>query len=377
MSVVAGLAVAAVAASCGIGDSTSSGAAIPTDADTLAIVVGGRANMVPPSVTAAVQRALDDASDDGDVATVIVADGMPNAEAPLPLATANDNDLYRADQRRQLNAAVTAAQAQEPEVDLLAALALAARATSANTGDRTIVVIDSGLQTAGALRFQDADGALLGADPKEVVDYLSAQRQLPDLHGTTVLLSGLGDTEAPQDALPQHMRAALVDLWRTVVTTAGGDVQVVETPLPLGKVRTGLPSVTPVPIQQVTAGPPPPVQVLTDGVVGFVPDQATFRDPIVAEQVLKPYVAALTSGRTLVITGTTASVGAEPGRIALSHDRANAVRDLLVRLGAPAASIQTNGVGTDFPEFVPDRDAQGNLVPANAAQNRRVVLELR
>ncbi|MDQ2791613.1 MAG: hypothetical protein M3Y73_18650 [Actinomycetota bacterium] len=30
----------------------------------------------------------------------------------------------------------------------------------------------------------------------------------------------------------------------------------------------------------------------------------------------------------------------------------------------------------DFPEYVPDRDAQGNLDPIPAAQNRQVIIEL-
>jgi outer membrane protein OmpA-like peptidoglycan-associated protein len=62
-------------------------------------------------------------------------------------------------------------------------------------------------------------------------------------------------------------------------------------------------------------------------------------------------------------------------RLRLSQQRANAVRDLLVSLGAPADRIGTQGLGSDFPGYVKDRDAQGNLDPIPAAQNRQVIIE--
>jgi outer membrane protein OmpA-like peptidoglycan-associated protein len=342
----------------------------------LAVIVGAHANMVAPSLINAVQDEIATASDLGSPATVIVPDGTPTASAPVDLATPNDNPLYKQDQIAALNTVIDRVRADTPEVDLLAALALAARSVADVAGPRTIIVIDSGLQTSGALRFQDSDGALLDANPNEVVDLLRRTQQLPDLTGIRVVFTGLGDTAPPQPTLPQPARAVLVDLWTTVVGAAGGSAEVKQAPLPSTRTLEGLPPVSIVPVAVRSVGPPPAVTVLRDGTVGFRPDQAVFRDPDQARTVLADYAHEIQQGKRAVLTGTTSSAGTPEGRLRLSRDRANAVRELLISLGAPADRIEARGVGSDFPGYVPDRDAQGNLDPLTAAQNRQVIIEL-
>ncbi len=342
----------------------------------LALIVGAHSNMVAPSLITAVRDEIDTASDLGSPATVVVPDGTPTASAPLELATPNDNPLYKQDQVNQLNALIDSTRADSPEVDLLSAIALAARSVTDTVGPQTIIVIDSGLQTTGALRFQDQDGALLDANPNEVVDLLRRTQQLPDLTGIRVVFTGLGDTAPPQQTLPQPARAVLVDLWKTIAEAAGGTAEIKEAPLPNTRKLDGLPPVTVVPVAVRSIGPVPSVTVLRDGTVGFLPDQAVFRDPSAASAVLSDYARVIQNGKQARLTGTTASAGAEEGRLALSRDRANAVRDLLISLGAPADRIEARGLGSDFPGYVPDRDAQGNLDPLRAAQNRQVIIEL-
>lgn len=342
----------------------------------LAVVVGAHSNMVAPSLIDAVRTEIDTASGLGSPATVIVPDGTPTAAATLELATPNDNPLYRQDKITQLNDLIDTTRADTAEVDLLAALALAARAVADAAGPRTVIVIDSGLQTTGALRFQDQDAALLDANPSEVVDLLRRTRQLPDLTGIRVVFTGLGDTAPPQQTLPQPARAVLLELWTAIVTAAGGSAEIVQAPLPSTRTLDGLPPVSVVPVVLRSIGPLPSVTVLHDGTVGFLPDQATFRDPAAARTVLADYAREITGGRSAVLTGTTSSAGEEAGRLTLSQDRADAVRELLVSLGAPADRIRTRGMGSDFPGYVPDRDSQGNLDPLAAAQNRQVIIEL-
>lgn len=137
----------------------------------------------------------------------------------------------------------------------------------------------------------------------------------------------------------------------------------------IDKTRAGNPEVD-------VIGPLPTVTVLRDGTVGFVPDQAVLKDPAAARAVLADYAKAIKDGRRALLTGTTASDGTPEYRRQLSEKRAGAVRDLLVGLGAPADRISTRGLGSDFPGYVPDRDAQGNLDPIPAAQNRQVIIEL-
>jgi OOP family OmpA-OmpF porin len=68
-------------------------------------------------------------------------------------------------------------------------------------------------------------------------------------------------------------------------------------------------------------------------------------------------------GSIIAITGHTDSSGPEPGNLALSRLRAEAVRDALVRRGIPADGLRTSGVGSRFP-------IEG-LEPADPA-NRRI-----
>lgn len=352
------------------------GAGAGTEPGALAVIVGAHSNMVTPSLVPAVREEIDTASDLGSQATVVVADGAPTASATVDLSTPNDNPLYQEDQVLQLTNVINGTRADTPEVDLLAALGLAARSVRDAAGPKTVIVIDSGLQTTGALRFQDGDGALLDANPGEVVDLLKRTQQLPDLTGIRVVFTGLGDTAPPQQPLPQPARAVLVDLWTTIVEAAGGTAEVKETPLPATRTLEGLPPVSVVPVAVRSVGPLPSVTVLRDGTVGFLPDQAVFRDPEQARQVLAEYANEIRNGKRAVLTGTTASAGTEEGRLQLSRDRANAVRELLIDLGAPADRIEARGVGTNFPGYLPDRDAQGNLDPIAAAQNRQVIIEL-
>jgi outer membrane protein OmpA-like peptidoglycan-associated protein len=56
--------------------------------------------------------------------------------------------------------------------------------------------------------------------------------------------------------------------------------------------------------------------------------------------------------------------------------RAEAVKAVLVGGGAPPAALTTAGVGAEWPRHVPNLDANGVLLPALAAQNRMVLIEL-
>jgi OmpA-OmpF porin, OOP family len=76
------------------------------------------------------------------------------------------------------------------------------------------------------------------------------------------------------------------------------------------------------------------------------------------------------------LEGTTADVGPMSGQIALSRLRAEHVRAELIALGASPAQISTTGVGSNFPQFTPDRNAAGILLAGPAAVNRSVGITL-
>jgi outer membrane protein OmpA-like peptidoglycan-associated protein len=331
-----------------------------------------------------VTRTLNEAAAKQWTAAVVVDEGTPKPLGQLQLVTTAKNE-YAAKQERDANvakvtAAVTGAAADNPEVDLLQALDLAGRSVSQSSGPKTIIVIDSGLQTVAPLKFQKA--GMLAADPNETATFLAKTNALPDLRGVRLILSGLGDTAPPQAPLGIADRRNLVAIWRAIGTRAGARVDVVNAPLATAP-KSGLPPVTQVPVRAPALAVPTvrrhtPVAVeLHDQSVHFLPDRAVFGQPKVVAELLRPIAARIVAQRLRVhLTGSTASVGSQSGRRALSLRRAKAVKAVLVAEGVPARSITTTGVGTGWARHVPDLDSHGNLLPGPAAQNRMVLLEL-
>ena len=88
-----------------------------------------------------------------------------------------------------LEDAIAQAVAVSPETDLLTALRLAAEQVADAPGRHTILVVDSGLSTTGALSFR-LDG-MLAADPADVVASLQTAGALPDLSGVHLVFHGL------------------------------------------------------------------------------------------------------------------------------------------------------------------------------------------
>ena len=137
--------------------------------------------------------------------------------------------------------------------------------------------------------------------------------------------------------------------------------------------------VTVVPVPAVAPFAPCGTTVLRDGdSVGFLPDQAQFRDPAAARKTIQDLASLVIKGRQRVdLVGTTSSAGtSEQGRVELSRQRADAVKSVLIELGVPADRITTKGVGSKWPERVNDRAPDGSLIPTAAARNRSVVVRL-
>ncbi len=347
------------------------------------VIVGtARANAAAPELTPSVQAAVEvvvSAAKAGGTGYLAHydADGDPSLKAEQSVVFDAKNDFALQKQVEELRAGVaqevTSAVADAPEADLLAALEVAARQVHGHGDAGTVVVLDSGLQTTGALDHT-RDGMVL-ADPDELAQALADSGQLPDLAGITVVFAGLGDTSGAQEALGPY-RARLVDQWKSVASTAGAScVSVDDTPFDTAP-PPGLPGVTAVDVPQppALALPAPGGELrLGEEVIGFKPDLAEFRDPDAARDALRPIAEELvSSGLRVELVGTTATALTEEQRRALSQSRAEAVRDELVNMGVPAANVAATGVGTDHPAHVQDTDADGSLIPDMAARNRAV-----
>jgi outer membrane protein OmpA-like peptidoglycan-associated protein len=173
----------------------------------------------------------------------------------------------------------------------------------------------------------------------------------------------------------REQRKNLVAIWKAIVAAAGGELIVEEKPLTRDP-ADGLPTVTPVPLGAATVCVEGAIE-LTGADVAFRPNSAEFVDGAAARAVLEPIAEQLvTTGATATLTGTTANVGDPSGQEDLSRKRAQAVLDVLVDLGVPAANLTAVGLGSEFPGYVQDHDAAGTLLPGPAAQNRKVIVQV-
>jgi hypothetical protein len=240
-----GLRVLLVLAACGCAAACGpelGATAAPSGA--LALVVGGHANAPEPAPLPPVRALLEQAADQAWQTTAVVDGGTPKVIAHGHLRTVPGDATAVARQRTEmadkLEVVIREGRADAPEVDLLASLRLAAASLSVTKGPRTLVVIDSGLQTVAPLPFQDR--AMWGADPGTTADYLADRGALPRLKGVRLLLTGIGETAPPQQPLGADQRAALVAIWTAIGQRAGATVEVLDTPLGT-PARTGLPKV--------------------------------------------------------------------------------------------------------------------------------------
>ena len=342
------------------------------------LAVGARANSPVPVLPPAIVDLMKEAAKQSQTISLVRVDGSPTVAFQGTFRTDAANDVARQSELdafvKQTQDRVGKMQPKTPEADVLAALNEAARITPEGG---TVVLIDSGLQTTGQIRFQDQ--GTFGADPKEFVDYLQKRSLMPRLVGRSVVLVGLGNTAEPQAALDPSLRTKVTALWQTVVSSADAScVEVLDTAASRSSVATDVP-VTPVPLPIVPPFQPCGETVLRDGdTVGFLPDQAVFRDPAAARKTLQDLATLVINGRQLVeLIGTTAKAGpTEAGRIELSNRRAEAVKGVLVELGVVADRITTRGVGATWPGRVNDIAPDGSLIPTAAALNRSVIVRL-
>jgi outer membrane protein OmpA-like peptidoglycan-associated protein len=350
----------------------------PPPPHSYAFVVGDRANTVVPQ-PAALAGMLPQNLVPGAIVAAFAVDGSPGGvslyDKPVPKAgTDFDQKSVPGQVIANLRHALDGAKAATPEADTLGSIDSAARALRDADGDKTLIVADSMLSTAGVLQFQNG---LLDATPEDVVASVNKE-ELPDIKGVDVQIYGAGEVRPPQGALTQSKHTKLEQIWTLLLKQGGAKSVSFHGAVDEKKNPGPLPPVTIVPIsQQVAAAPPPPhtcVHVLPESEIAFVPDTADFVDPATARQTIQAIAASMRGcPGTITVTGTTSSWGTPEGRQKTSQERADKVRDeLAATMGIPTSQIVARGVGMDFPEYVNDRDPHGRLMPAEAAKNRTV-----
>ena len=143
-----------------------------------------------------------------------------------------------------------------------------------------------------------------------------------------MVLVDLGQTADPQAELNEDLRTRVVSLWQHVVSAAGATCS---QSLAAATTRTATDTagiaVTPVPLPTEPVYKPCGSTTLSDsGPVGFVGDEAVFRNAGAARSALKPLAEeAVRDKKAVTLVGTTASAHQELCD-QLSKDRAEAVK---------------------------------------------------
>jgi outer membrane protein OmpA-like peptidoglycan-associated protein len=349
------------------------------------LIIGAHRNAPRPWLDSALVCQVTLAIRAGKPVQIVAVSGQPSLIS-LRLGSVTGGTIAQQNSPRvqqdvqRVQAAITATRPDSPGVDDLEAISTAADAArSVGQSHAELVLIDSGLDDHGALDFTVP--GVLAATPAEVVEQLKASGNLPHLAGFTVLLVGIGYTAPPQAPLSAKWRSSVTQIWVAIMTAAGAKVEVIPQPGQGPSVETDQPvrSVPLPPTLQVKPNTQSPIVLNGESAVRFEPNTIAFADPVAAAKALTPISRWLAAdhSRHAWLEGTTADVGPLAGQIQLSRLRANRCRDELIALGASSSQITVTGVGSDFPQFIPDRDAAGTLLAGPATLNRSVRITLK
>lgn len=403
------------------------GVYINDNSTAIVLILGKHANAmeIPEDAYYQIEKLLDNTVYGGYICAIIVDSNPTKIELvenkDFFVEDAKNTDILnkrintrKAEIVNALNELTTVADSEE--VDLLAAIREATNALSntqaANAKNKMIVIVDTGISTAGDLNFCDMDFLYSKPNINEIVKHLKDYEGigvLPDLTGVDVTfigtVDGLAEVAEPQVATTTDKKF-IRDLWSSVVTACGASSvsfesaagwsipneyteddeskfkyvsvitffhnRVIELP--------EIPNYNPNnPDQQPDLPNPPNVEVrLESQTVGFKPDTASYINEQNAKNTLRPYADELKEffqyypNEKIWIVGTTAAVtqGARSG-YDLSSKRAEAVKSTLVdEFDIPADKLLTIGVGCVFPWWVdefPNGIYNTNIAQANRA----------
>jgi outer membrane protein OmpA-like peptidoglycan-associated protein/DNA-binding XRE family transcriptional regulator len=339
------------------------------------IVPSATANEPEPVLSAAIWQQLQSAGLDSAKATAYVV--TPSSGQALTLALTphlpNGNTPARA---RAVDASIAAVQqavehqAAQGPFDLLADITAAVNAAPAPA---TLIVISSGLSTAGGFDMQQVGW---GASPSTIAAQLKSHGLLPDLAGYHVIFSGLGATSGRQPALPVPAQQVLNNYWMAICRATGAascTTDATTRSKPPSRSLTPVP-VVPVPAVTSTHGPHDYITTTLPDALLFGFNSATLLPA--ANSVLQPLAQqALTHDERVSITGYASPDGGTAAyNRALSRQRAQAVRNRLIALGLPPSRITgVTGAGTAGQP----RGAclvNGQLDEALCAKLRRVII---
>ena len=268
--------------------------------------------------------------------------------------------------------------AKYPEADTLEAIRIEA-ASLRETGEDTekhMVIVDSGLSTAGYLNFLEDD--LFKADTQDIITELESKQAIPDLSNIIITWLYCAETAEPQDKLSEAQKNKLKEVYAAIFDAGNAADYTFREDIPTSMSYTDLPEVSTVSADERKIDVPVMETIVLDSSkVSFVGDEATFIDPDTAEDAISAVADRLKADPEInvYIVGSTAGMDGDSKWCKdLSKARATAVANVLKDKGISENRLTVLGLGSNAPWHVPDVDSSGNWIEDKAQLNRCVYI---
>lgn len=393
----AALALSALALFASMAAGCSAAAQSPAEETThTCFVVSNAANS--PTLGDSAQTLVEElALNDGDSVSVIVADGRPELLGSLTVDLSSANNPEQKKQRLELIRTDLATSAlntapNDSEVDLVAALQLAARTLQDKQGRKQLILALPLLSTTGVLNMAEEEDLFM-TEPAAAAQKLTGYA--PTMKGVTVQAFFPFDPSGIQPALNATAKTWLTDFWTSYLVDQCGAANLqYAAALPTGQEpdTAVLPpvSVIAMPEEKIgftdlidrSAEEGTPV-ALTENQVAFLPDSVQLKDPAQAGGIFKEVASAMARHEEVhyLVTGTCAAVAGESEEHLkdFSQQRAAAVVEQLIQCGVSPERLTPVGLGALEWSLRADNDEDNRavyLIPSTAAELTQEVLAL-
>lgn len=311
--------------------------------------------------------------------TAFVADGNPYLTGDYTINSPSvnvDNTKRKQLAKRncdQILSECANAKAKTAEIDTLSAITQAAKSIQESSGNKTLLIFDSGLSTTGLLNF--AAQNLIDADPNNIVEQLEEKHYIPNLEGINVVWTGLGQTCGDQTPLTENYKYKLEQIYNAILTAGGATVTFNHEPIQ-GEEPKGVPECSIVPVIEDSLDINKAMPEVVKTKISFVSDKAEFVSKSDAYEALEPVADILVnhSDIKVIIVGSTATDGTPDGCRRLSQMRADKVKDALIELHVNPNQLSTYGAGQSSTPFRVNDVKDGKLIESEAAKNRAVYI---
>lgn len=290
--------------------------------------------------------------------------------------------------------------ANDPEVDTLKALQIAADAlysietNMARKVNKEIIIYDTGLCTTGRLNFLDENCLKLIENDKklweddvslqeveDIINDLDNHAELPNLSDIAVTWFGIGEVSEPQQEFNNLNKQNLQYIWGELLkeanvsssTSLGVDSKYnIFAPASTYGIQTSEYPVTPIVFWDKIGNEEIP-KITEEKVGGFMPEFEEYCSIEKAESEIYPYAQNILHypNQEILLVGTTSSWNG--GSVSLSAKRAEKVKSTLVKFGVPEDKISVIGLGYNL-ELCMDDSPNGFFDESIAKENRAVFI---